>query len=74
MMLEVFLITLVILLVVVLAMSVGVIFGRGAIKGSCGGINNIDGLDSACEFCSEPCEKRKQILAVRESSTNNMKA
>ena len=73
-MLEIFVITFVILLVVVVAMAVGVIFGRGAIKGSCGGINNIDGLDSACDMCSEPCEKRKQILAVRETLTNNMKA
>ena len=73
-MLEIFVITFVILLIVVVAMAVGVIFGRDAIKGSCGGINNIDGLDSACDFCSEPCEKRKQILAVRETLTNNMKA
>jgi len=73
-MLEIFIMTFVILLIVVVAMAVGVIFGRSPIKGSCGGINNIDGLDSACDFCSEPCEKRKQILAVRETLTNNMKA
>lgn len=73
-MMEIFIITFIVLLIVVIAMAVGVIFGRGAIKGSCGGINNIDGLDSACDFCSEPCEKRKQILAVRETLSNNMKA
>ena len=73
-MFQVFIITFFVLLVVVVAMAVGVIFGRGAIKGSCGGINNIDGLESACDFCSQPCEKRKQLLAVRESSANNMKA
>ena len=73
-MLEVFAITFVILLIVVVAMAIGVIFGRGAIKGSCGGISNIDGLESACDFCSEPCEKRKQLLAVRDSDANNMKA
>jgi hypothetical protein len=73
-MLEIFIITFIVLLIVVVAMAVGVIFGRDAIKGSCGGINNIDGLDSACDFCSEPCEKRKQILAVRETLDNNMKA
>ena len=73
-MIQLFLITFAVLLIVALAMAVGVIMGRGAIKGSCGGISNIDGLDSACEFCSEPCEKRKQLLAVRENLTNNMKA
>lgn len=73
-MMEIFIITFIVLLIVVIAMAVGVIFGRDAIKGSCGGINNIDGLDSACDFCSEPCEKRKQILAVRETLSNNMKA
>lgn len=71
---QVFIITFFVLLIVVVAMAVGVIFGRGAIKGSCGGIGNVEGLESACDFCSEPCEKRKQLLAVRDNDSNNMKA
>lgn len=32
----------------VLAMSVGVIVSGREIKGSCGGLNNVDGADCAC--------------------------
>ena len=45
-----FLITFVIMLVVLAVMAVGVIFGRHAIKGSCGGTGNC--------ICEEKCEKK----------------
>ncbi len=35
-----------------LAMSVGVLFGREPIRGSCGGVAG------RCELCSGSCEKR----------------
>ncbi len=35
---------------VVLAMSVGVLAGRGPIKGSCGGMSAL-GFDTECEIC-----------------------
>lgn len=41
--------------VVMACMAVGVIFGRSAIKGSCGGAGG-----GAC-VCTEKCEKRKSI-------------
>jgi hypothetical protein len=47
-----FLATFVFILIVMVIMSVGVMFGRKAIKGSCGGINN-----GACA-CVKKCEKR----------------
>ncbi|MCF7988340.1 MAG: (Na+)-NQR maturation NqrM [Methylovulum sp.] len=52
-----FLITFAIMLVVVGLMAIGVIFGRRAIKGSCGGINNSDCV------CVEKCDKRKKLEA-----------
>jgi hypothetical protein len=52
-----FVITFALMLIVVLVMAVGVIFGRKAIKGSCGGVNN-----GAC-VCVEKCEKRKKLEA-----------
>ena len=53
----------VLLLIVVAAMAIGVIFGRDAIKGSCGGLNQI-GLGGSCGgACSleekEECARRK---------------
>jgi hypothetical protein len=39
-------------------MAVGVIFGRRAIKGSCGG-----GMDKAACVCIEKCDGRKKLDA-----------
>lgn len=44
-----FLVTFTIMLAVVAAMSVGVMAKRDPIKGSCGGLNKLDGIDCACE-------------------------
>ena len=53
-----FLITFVVMLVVIVIMAIGVIFGRHDIKGSCGG-----GKDKAECICVEKCDKRKKLDA-----------
>lgn len=52
-----FLVTFALMVLIVLLMAIGVIFGRRAIKGSCGGVNN-----GEC-VCVEKCEKRKKTEA-----------
>lgn len=52
-----FLITFAAIAVVIAIMSVGVVFGRHAIKGSCGGPGAADCV------CVEKCDKRKKIEA-----------
>ena len=53
----VFFVTFALMVVVVAIMAVGVIFGRQAIKGSCGGAGN-----GSC-VCVEKCDKRKKMEA-----------
>ena len=59
----IFLITFAIIAGVVALMSVGVIFGREAIKGTCGGVNN----GGEC-ICTRKCEKRRKLEAMSETS------
>ncbi len=40
--------------VAVLGMSIGVIFGREPIRGSCGGVGG------SCALCTRPCKKRRK--------------
>ncbi len=53
-----FLVTFFFMLVVIGIMAIGVVFGRRAIKGSCGG-----GMDKAECVCVEKCDKRKKMEA-----------
>ena len=53
-----FLITFAVMLIVIAIMAIGVIFGRRAIKGSCGG-----GMNKAECVCVEKCDKRKKMEA-----------
>lgn len=62
-----FLLSLVFLLLIVAAMSVGVLFGRKPIQGSCGGMNSL-GVDTACEICGG---NPKQCEESRASSTGS---
>ena len=56
-----FLISFVLMMLAVACMAVGVLCGRRAIKGSCGGLNKVNsatGLDGGCEICGRqtPCD------------------
>ncbi|MCW8878985.1 MAG: (Na+)-NQR maturation NqrM [Kangiellaceae bacterium] len=61
---ELFLITFVLMLIVIMIMAVGYIFQRKKIKGSCGGISDL-GLEKVCD-CDEPCDKRKELMRKLE--------
>lgn len=63
-----FMLALVVLLIVVLAMSVGVIFAQKPIKGSCGGMSAL-GMETECDVCGGDkvkCEKETKRVAVKK--------
>ena len=55
-----FLVTFALMLIVIVVMAIGVIFGRNAIKGSCGG------MGAGNCICVEKCDKRKKMEAEAE--------
>ena len=55
------------MLLVVLALSVGVIFGRKPIAGSCGGIANL-GIEKQCSICGGDRQKCEEINADDQSA------
>lgn len=58
------LVTLVVMLGVVAAMSVGVIFGRKPLTGSCGGVGQaLNEKDYVCDFCGNDENKCKDLNA-----------
>ena len=71
---QVFLLTLVMLLVVFAAMSIGYLVKKKSIAGSCGGLGAL-GIDKACD-CPEPCDRRKMRLEkeqARQAKLNEWK-
>ncbi len=61
---KVFAITLACFLLVILGMSLGYIFRKREIKGSCGGISAL-GMEKACD-CDKPCDARLKRMAEEQ--------
>jgi hypothetical protein len=59
-----FIATFVVFLLVIVAMSIGYIFNKKTIGGSCGGLSAV-GIDKECD-CPDPCENRKKKNAEAE--------
>ncbi|RJG51250.1 (Na+)-NQR maturation NqrM [Motilimonas pumila] len=64
-----FIATFVVFLLVIVAMSVGYIFQKKAVSGSCGGLGSI-GIDKECD-CPDPCDNRKKKMA-KEAAREKM--
>ncbi|EMP55805.1 hypothetical protein MSNKSG1_08038 [Marinobacter santoriniensis NKSG1] len=62
-----FLLVLFIVILLVAAMSVGVIFGRKPISGTCGGIGAL-GLGTSCDICGGNTQKCKEENERRDQA------
>jgi len=51
-----FIVTFIVMVIALIGMAIGVIAGRPAIKGSCGGLNKV-GIDSNCACSQNDREK-----------------
>ena len=59
-----FVITFFVFLLVIVAMAVGVIFGRKRIQGSCGGLASV-GIEKSCD-CETVCKEQPTLYQIQE--------
>lgn len=59
-----FIIAFFVFLLVIVAMAVGVIFGRKRIQGSCGGLSNV-GVEKSCD-CETVCDEHQTLYQIQE--------
>jgi uncharacterized protein len=65
---SIFIATFIVIAIAVLGMAIGVLLGRPAIKGSCGGLNQV-GLGGSCGgTCSL---EEKEICATKKAAQEN---
>ena len=73
---EIVIVAFFVMLTLVVAMSVGVIFGRQPIAGSCGGMKAL-GMEMECEVCGgdpQMCEKSPFLMAPADDSADSTSA
>lgn len=69
-----FLLVLLIVTVLVAAMSIGVIFGRKPISGTCGGIGAL-GINQSCDICggnTQKCEEENERVANEGNTASSL--
>lgn len=70
----IFLLVLFIVVLLVAAMSVGVIFGRKPISGTCGGIGAL-GISQSCDICggnTQKCEEENERIANEGKTADSL--
>ncbi|UOG92255.1 MAG: (Na+)-NQR maturation NqrM [Candidatus Thiothrix sulfatifontis] len=60
---KIFLLTFLIFGLAIIGLALGWILNQRSLKGSCGGLAAIPGMEKSDCSCSNPCEKRKQKMA-----------
>ena len=63
----VYLVTFIVIALAMLGLALGVVLSDRRLKGSCGGLNTIQGLEGSCG-CEKPCEKRLQRERLKQES------
>ena len=66
---DIFLVVFIVMMVLVIAMSVGVILGRKPISGSCGGMSALN-MEVACDVCKGDKTKCEKETSASETALN----
>ena len=66
---QVFVLTFAVFALAMFGLAVGWLFNQRALKGSCGGISAVPGMEDYRCSCDTPCEKRLRQLAESRSET-----
>lgn len=58
---------------IVAIMAIGYIITGKSIKGSCGGLNAIDGLQGACDICEgrKQCRRKRRLEKAETANAND---
>ena len=67
---QVYIIAFIIIALAILGLAIGVVLSDRRLKGSCGGLNTIQGLEGSCG-CEKPCEKRRQRDRMEQQARLN---
>ncbi|MEZ5536416.1 MAG: (Na+)-NQR maturation NqrM [Thiolinea sp.] len=59
---QVFFLTFIIFGLAMFGLAIGWLFNQRALKGSCGGVSAVPGMEDHQCSCSSPCEKRKERM------------
>jgi len=70
---QVFILTFIFFGLAMLGLAVGWLFNNRALKGSCGGISNLPGMENHACSCSNPCEKKRKQMAAAKQNDNGEK-
>ena len=70
---EIFLFSFLIFILMSLALTLGLMFGRQGVQGSCGGLNRIPGLENSCSVCTKQrCPRKKSRNSQDRKPTINV--
>lgn len=69
---QIFFLTFIFFGLAMLGLAVGWLFNQRALKGSCGGISSLPGMESHECSCSNPCEKRRKLMEKEQNKNEQI--
>lgn len=71
---QVFFLTFIIFALAMFGLAIGWLFSQKTLKGSCGGVSALPGMEDHQCSCSAPCEKRKERMRKASQAVEGTEA